>query len=84
MNEEKVMEVLRQVEWAGAVPHRMVAVAVYPPRGPGQCPWCGGWESEGHRDDCKLAALLDEANEEIEHKCCNHAGIAPPVAPSAP
>lgn len=61
MDEVKVMETLRQVEWAGAVPWRNSSVAVYPPRGPGQCPECGGWESDGgHRDGCKLAALLDE------------------------
>lgn len=51
MNEAKVMEVLRRVEWGGEPP---------------LCPWCSRWRwhSEGHREDCKLAALLDEANEE--------------------
>lgn len=58
MDEAKVMEVLRHVEWLGGEGGEYLA----------HCPWCAHWESEGHADDCKLAALLDEATQEIEHK----------------
>jgi len=46
MDKAKVMEVLRRVEWVGDPPH---------------CHWCIQRASDGHTDDCKLAALLGEA-----------------------
>lgn len=70
MNQAKVMEVLRQVEWGT----RGMYVAA--------CPCCREFKRLGHADDCKLAALLDEATEELEHKRCGHARIALPAAPS--
>jgi len=47
---EKVMEVLRRVEWIGGWPKTI--------RGSKYCPWCERSEWEGHRDDCKLEALV--------------------------
>lgn len=48
MDEAKVLGVLRRVEWC-----------IYS-RWECHCPVCGGWKLRGHRDDCKLAALLSE------------------------
>lgn len=59
MNTEKVMEVLGRVEWVGL---------------PGDwpyCPVCTSWRHKGHRDDCKLAALLSEGDEEAMEGKCN-------------
>lgn len=61
---EKVMEVLRQVEWAtlplwwGVRGHRSF------------CPCCREWKGDSHADDCGLAALLSEREKEkvpVEH-----------------
>ena len=53
MDEATVLEVLRQVEW--------VEQDHYEAQSP-SCPCCKGRRyGEDHRDDCKLAALLDEA-----------------------
>lgn len=56
MDEVKVLEVLGQVEW----------VAVGPRQGLRYCPYCARWQSDGHRDDCKLDALLSEGEKEEE------------------
>lgn len=49
MNTEKVMGVLRRVEWGDAYEH---------------CPLCHSPRRRGHREDCKLAALLSEGGKE--------------------
>lgn len=54
MRAEKVVEVLRQAEWAAD------GVA---------CPLCYSLPGEGHDEDCKLAALLDEA---LKEKAASH------------
>lgn len=56
MNEAKVIEVLRRVEWVKGGERRIDIYEKY-------CPWCTRWKSDGHADDCKLDALLAEANE---------------------
>jgi len=72
MRTERMMEVLKQVEWVGGGPppwrqeNASKDELTYPPAGPGRCPWCEGWESEGHHDDCKLEALLNEGQHEQE------------------
>lgn len=53
MNTEKVMEVLRQVEWTWSAPGDF-------------CPWCYQLKGDGHADNCKLAALLSEGEKENE------------------
>lgn len=50
MDEARVMEVLRRVEWALTANEEF-------------CPYCYWLKRAGHKDDCKLAALLGEANE---------------------
>lgn len=47
MDEAIVAAVLRRAEWAWSAPG-------------GFCPWCYQLKSDGHADDCKLAALLAE------------------------
>lgn len=50
MDEAKVMGVLRDIEWVqggAGVSERY-------------CPWCHWAKTAGHRDGCKLAALVDE------------------------
>ena len=54
MNTEKVMEVLRRLEWAGWDYCWDEAL----------CYYCKGRKDRGHRDDCKLAALLGEGEKE--------------------
>ena len=49
MDKAEVMQVLRQVEWGGYVGDVDI------------CPCCLEMKTEGHADDCKLAALLGEA-----------------------
>lgn len=56
MNTEKVMEVLRRVEWQDKG-----HVEPY-------CPICHGRKSTGHREDCKLAVLLGEGREAVVSK----------------
>lgn len=51
MNTEKVMEVLRRVEWVGDDWHL-------------HCTLCNAWKSNGHYEGCKLAALLSEEERE--------------------
>lgn len=50
MDEAKVMEVLRFVEWLD------LAYA----EGEPVCAWCGALRREGHAEDCELAALLEQ------------------------
>lgn len=51
MDEAKVMEVLRRVEWAWSAPG-------------GFCPCCYQLKSDGHAENCKLDALLSEGRGE--------------------
>ena len=46
-----VMAVLRQVEWVGGQVNERY------------CPCCAWYDYDGHADDCKLEALLDEGRE---------------------
>ena len=48
-------EMLKELEWCSID---------YENRTESCCPVCGGWQKEGHIDDCELAALLKEEDEE--------------------
>lgn len=50
MDQAKVMEVLRQVEWALTANEEF-------------CPCCYWLKTAGHKDNCKLAALLAEGDD---------------------